>query len=109
MQNTPVKKGDLVTVISGKERGKSGKIIEVLAKKERVRVEKLQLVKRHSRPNQQLKQGGIIEKEASIHWSNVMLVCPKCNKPRRKKFKIDKDGAKERLCVECGEQFNIKD
>ena len=102
----PVKKGDLVMVISGKEKGKSGKVIEVLLKKERVRVEKLNFVKRHAKPSQQNRQGGIVEKEASIHWSNVAPMCIKCNKAVRKKIGISKDGKKSRLCVKCGEQLD---
>ncbi len=102
----PVKKGDLVMVITGKERGKQGKIVEVLPKKQRVRVEKLNMVKRHAKPSQQHRQGGIIEKEASIHWSNVQLICPKCNKARRSRIKVDKSGNKSNVCVKCEEQFN---
>lgn len=101
----PVKKGELVMVLTGKERGKTGKVVEVLAKKQRVLVEKLNFVKRHARPSQQHRQGGIIEKESSIHWSNVAPVCPKCNKPRRKRIKTDKTGKKASVCVKCGEQF----
>lgn len=102
---TPVKKGDLVMIMKGKEAGKTGKIIEVLPKKERVLIEKLNFVKRHSKPTQQHRQGGIIEKEASIHWSNVALMCPKCNKPSRKRIVKDKRGKKNRVCAKCGEQF----
>ena len=104
---TPVKKGDIVMVMNGKESGKTGKIIEVLPKKERVLVEKLNFVKRHSKPTQTHKQGGVIEKEASIHWSNVALMCAKCNKPSRKRIQKDKTGKKARICTKCGEQFEI--
>lgn len=104
--NSPVKKGDMVMVLVGKERGKTGKIIEVIRKKERVLVEKVNFVKRHVKPSQQHRQGGIIEKEASIHWSNVALYCQKCNKPVRKKYKIDKAGKKSRVCVKCNEQLD---
>jgi large subunit ribosomal protein L24 len=104
-KDTPVKKGDLVMVLTGKESGKTGKIIEVLPKKERVLIEKLNFVKRHSKPTQTHRQGGIIEKEASIHWSNVALMCAKCNKPSRKRIKKDKVGKKSRVCAKCGEQF----
>lgn len=105
-KETPIKKGDTVVVITGKEKGKTGKVILVLPKKERVLVEKLNFVKRHSRPTQKQRQGGIIEKEASIHWSNVAMMCTKCNKPVRRKIKIDKDGKKTRVCVKCNEQLD---
>lgn len=105
MKSTPVKRGDLVMVRTGKERGKSGKVIDVLPKKESVLVEKLNFVKRHAKPSQSNRQGGIIEKEAPIHWSNVLIVCSKCNKPRRKGARINKDNRKERVCVSCGEQL----
>lgn len=101
----PVKKGDHVVVRTGKEKGKTGKVIEVLPKKGRVLVEKLNFVKRHAKPSQQHRQGGVIEKEASIHWSNVSLLCPKCNKPTRKRSKTDKAGKKARVCSKCGEQY----
>lgn len=103
--SSPVKKGDVVVVMAGKERGKSGKVIEILPKKQRIRVEKLNFVKRHAKPSEQHKQGGIIEKEASIHWSNVAMMCVKCNKPARKRAKVDKTGTKTMICVKCGEQI----
>lgn len=103
--NTLIKKGDLVMVMTGREKGKTGKVIEVLSKKGRVRVEKLNFVKRHARPSASHRQGGIIEKEASIHSSNVALVCQKCNKPVRVRKKVDKAGKKTRVCVKCGEQI----
>lgn len=97
-----VKKGDMVQVITGKDKGKSGKILTVYPKRERVLIEKLNLVKRHMKPNQQYKQGGIIEKEAPINWSNVMVLCGKCNKPTRVKHKIMKEEV-SRICSKCGE------
>lgn len=103
----PVKKGDLVVILTGKEKGKSGKVIEIMKEKNRVLIEKINLVKRHTKPTQTHRQGGVIEKEASIHWSNVALMCTKCNKPVRKKVKIEKNGNKARVCAKCGEQFDI--
>lgn len=88
-----MKKGDLVEVIAGKEKGKQGKIIGLLTKKERVMVEGLNRVKRHTKPSQTNPQGGIIEKEAAIHMSNVMLVDPKTNKGGR--IKITQKGDKK--------------
>jgi len=105
-KKSPVKKGDLVMVLTGKERGKSGKVIEVLRDKERILVEKTNLVKRHAKPSQKNRQGGIIEKEASIHWSNVAIMCQKCNKPVRQRVQKDKNGKKSRVCVKCGEQLD---
>lgn len=101
-----IKKGDTVQLITGKDKGKTGKVITVYPKKERVLVEKLNLCKRHMKPNQQFKQGGIIEKEASIHWSNVMVVCTKCAKPVRIKHKTI-DEQQKRLCVKCGELVEV--
>lgn len=98
-----VKRGDFVEVISGKERGKRGKIIKVLTKRGRVIVEKVNLVKKHVRPSEKYPTGGIIEKEASIHISNVMVVCPKCDKPVRTGKKFLEDGRKVRYCKKCGE------
>ncbi|MCX8012040.1 MAG: 50S ribosomal protein L24, partial [Desulfobacterota bacterium] len=75
-----VKKDDLVKVIAGKDKGKIGKVLRVIPKKSRVIVEKVNFIKRHVRPSAQHRQGGIIEREGSLHVSNVMLVCPKCNR-----------------------------
>jgi len=75
-----VKKNDLVTVTTGKEKGKTGKILKVIPKKNRVVIEKVNFIKRHQRPTGQLRQGGIIEKEGPIHVSNVMIMCGKCNR-----------------------------
>lgn len=98
-----IKKGDMVKVIAGKELGKEGRVFGVLPVKGRIIVEKLNLVKRHTKPTQKQQQGGIIEKESSIHISNVMLLCPKCNKTTRVGYKMLKDGNKMRQCKKCGE------
>lgn len=98
-----VKKGDTVVVLSGKEKGRSGKVLSVNTKKERVFVEKLNMIKRHSRPSKNAPQGGIIEKEASLHVSNVSIFCPKCNKAVRVKKRMLDDGKKVRACVKCSE------
>lgn len=100
-----VEKKDLVTVIAGKEKGKSGRILTVLPKKERVIVEKVNMIKRHTRPSAKQRQGGIIEREGPIHVSNVMLVCTKCNKPTRLAMRELTDGKKVRVCKKCGEIF----
>ena len=98
-----LKKNDLVMVISGKEKGKSGRILRVFPQKNRVLIEKINFVKRHTRPSGQMRQGGILEKEAHIHISNVMIVCEKCNLPIRFGKKILDDGKKVRVCKKCGE------
>lgn len=98
-------KNDTVKVIAGNHKGKTGRVIKVIPDKHRVIVEKIQLVKRHTRPRSTQQQGGIIEKEASIHISNVMLVCPKCDKPTRTKTGHLKNGKRTRVCASCGEML----
>ena len=104
MPGLKIKKGDKVMVIAGKDRGKSGKILRVFPSRERVLVEGVNIVKRHTRPTQKNPQGGIIEREAPIHISNVMLICPRCNKPARVGRKITEEG-KFRVCKRCGEEI----
>lgn len=98
-----VRKGDTVLVITGKSAGKKGKILSVIPDKSRVVVEGVNVVKRHSKPTQRMPQGGIVEKEAPIHSSNVMLFCGKCNSPTRVGKKSLEDGDKVRICKKCGE------
>lgn len=100
-QKIHVKKGDLVMVITGKDAGKKGKVLEVIPKKGRVVVEKVNIVKRHTRPSQANPQGGILEKEAPIHSSNVMLFCPECNSVTRVSIK-ETEAGKVRVCKKCG-------
>jgi len=103
-----IRKNDLVEVLSGKEKGKTGKVLQVYPKKDRVLVEKVNFVKRHSRPTGRTRQGGIIQKEAPIHVSNVLLVCPKCNHGKRMGTKTLEDGKKALVCRACGEQMERK-
>lgn len=103
MPKVHVRKGDTVLVLSGKSEGKKGKVISVLPKKERLVVEGLNKVKRHTKPSQTIPQGGIVEKEAPIHSSNVMLICNKCSKPTRIGKRVLDDGKKVRTCKKCGE------
>lgn len=98
-----LKKDDKVKVVAGKDKGKIGKVLKVDQKKNRVLVENINMMKRHSRPSAQNRQGGIIEKEAPIHWSNVMLMCNKCMTPVRVKMQILEDGKKKRICRKCDE------
>ena len=98
-----IKKNDKVIVLVGKEKGKIGSVLRVDAEKGRVIVEKLNMVKRHTRAGGRSAQGGIIEKEASIHMSNLMLVCNKCINPVRVKMQRLEDGKMVRVCRKCGE------
>ena len=99
-----IKKGDTIHVISGNEVGKSGRVIKVFRSKDRIVVEGLNMVKKHARPTQENPQGGIMEKEASIHISNVMLVSG--GKPTRIGYKILEDGKKVKYAKRTGEVIN---
>lgn len=98
-----IKKGDTAFVLTGRNKGKSGRVLSVLPAKEMVIIEGLNIVKKHMKPNKQYKQGGIIEKEAPLHISNVMLMCPKCSKPSRIGHVVFDDGKKLRTCKKCKE------
>jgi len=102
-EKTQLKKDDKVKIIAGKDKGKIGKILKVNQKKNRVLVENINMIKRHTRPGGQNRQGGIVEREAPIHWSNVMLMCNKCMTPVRIKMQILEDGKKKRVCRKCQE------
>jgi large subunit ribosomal protein L24 len=101
-----IKKDDKVKVITGKDSGKIGKVIKIDRKKQRILVENINIVKRHTRPSAQNRQGGIVESEAPIHWSNVMLMCTKCVTPVRIKMQQLDDGKKVRVCRKCNEQID---
>lgn len=92
-----VKKNDSVLIISGNDRGKKGKVLKVFPKRDRIIVEGVNMIKKHTRPTQQLPQGGIIQKEAPIHISNVKVIAPKTNIPTRIGIKVLKDGSKVRF------------
>src|SRR5580693_9359883 len=97
-----IRKGDNVRVIAGKDAGRTGRVLSVDAKKNRVVVEHVAIMKRHTRPNPQKNiKGGIVEKEASINVSNVMVVCASCGKHTRIGHKIAADGTKSRICRRC--------
>ena len=98
-----IKKNDTVLVISGRERGKRGKVARVIAEDNRAVIEGVNLVKRHSKPRGMGQPGGIIEKEAALHLSNMMLICTKCERPVRVGFTRLEDGSKVRMCRKCGE------
>lgn len=98
-----VRKNDTVVVLAGREKGKRGKVLFVLPAKGRVVVEHVNMIKRHQRPTQKLRQGGIIEREGPLHVSNVMLVCGKCDRPTRPRVQVLGDGRRARVCRRCGE------
>jgi large subunit ribosomal protein L24 len=98
-----IRKDDTVLVTTGKEKGKRGRVLAVMPAKNRVLVERVNLIKKHQRPSKQYQQGGIIEKEAPVNLSNVMLVCPKCDKPMRFGNKVLETGKKVRVCKKCKE------
>lgn len=102
MKNYRIRKNDLVMVIAGKDKGKTGKVLKVLRKADRVLVEKRNMVKRHVRPNPYKREpGGIVEKEMPIHVSNLMVVCASCAKPTRVGYRETEDGKKVRFCKKC--------
>ncbi len=98
-----IRKNDTVAVLSGREKGKTGRVLKVLRASSRAVVEKVNLIKRHERPSARNQQGGIIEKEAALPLSALMLVCPKCGVKMRPRRQRGEDGAGRRLCRACGE------
>jgi len=101
-----VRKGDQVKVIAGNERGKEGEVLQVFVKQDRILVRGINFTKRHQRPTARQREGGIIEREGSIHISNVLVICPECDRPTRVGFRRTEDGAKMRVCRQCGEVFD---
>ena len=106
MQSIHVRRGDTVGVITGRERGKRGKVLHVLTDKGRVVVEHVNMVKKHQRPTQKLRQGGIIEREGPLALSNVLPICGRCDKPARTGITVLGDGRKVRTCKRCGEPMD---
>ncbi len=100
-----IKKGDTVEVVQGKESGKRGKVLHVLENEERIVVERVNFIKRHVRPSKKTPQGGVIEREASMHISNVKLVCPSCNESVRVGVR-EEGGDKIRYCKKCNVQVD---
>ena len=105
MNKMSIKKDDLVVVLSGKDKGKQGKVLKTEPKSGKVIVEKVNMVSRHTKPRRQGEEGGILQKEAPIYASKVMRVCPKCNKPTRAAHKVLADGKKVRVCKKCGAEI----
>ena len=104
MPRMHIKKNDLVYVLSGKDRGKTGKVLKVFLDKDRAVVEGLNYIQKHTRPNPQKNvKGGILPKESPVHISNLMVVCKRCNKHSRVAFSTMQDGRKVRICGNCSE------
>ena len=101
-----VRKGDTVMVVAGKERGKRGKVLRVIPGKGRVLIEHINMIKKHQRPTQKLRQGGIIEREGPLALSNVLPICARCDKPARTGVTVLADGRKVRTCKRCGEPMD---
>ncbi|MBC8537103.1 50S ribosomal protein L24 [Feifania hominis] len=105
MNKLHVKKGDTAYVISGKDKGKKGKVIEVSPSESKVILEGINIVTKHVKPRRQGEAGGIIKAEGAMYASKVMLYCPKCNKPTRISMKILDGGNKVRVCKHCGAEL----
>ena len=105
MNKVHVKTGDTVVVLSGKDKGKQGKVLQVSPKERKVIVEGLNIATKHVKPRRQGEQGGIVEAEAAMYACKVQLVCPKCGKATRIAHKILEDGSKARVCKSCNEEI----
>ena len=105
MNNLHVKTGDNVMVISGKDKGKTGKVLQTSPKEGKVIVEKINMVSKHMKPRRMGETGGIVKAEGAMYASKVQIVCPRCGKPTRVAHKIYEDGTKERICKKCGESL----
>ena len=103
MNKVHVKKDDTVIVVSGDDRGKTGKVLEVSPKEGKVIVQGVGIVKKHVKPRPPQENGGIVEVEGAMYASKVQIVCPRCKKPTRVGHKVYEDGTKSRICVKCGE------
>lgn len=100
-----IKKGDTVVVVSGKDKGKKGKVLVVNPESKKVLVEGIAMVTKHQKPSAKVQQGGIIHKEAFVDMSNVMPFCKKCDKGVRVKFNVLENGSKVKACAKCGEEL----
>lgn len=105
MNTVSIKKDDTIVVLSGKDKGKRGKVLATLPKSGKVIVENINMVSRHTKPRKQGDQGGILRKEAPIYACKVMRVCPKCSQPTRGAHKLLADGKKVRVCKKCGAEI----
>ena len=105
MNTISIKKDDLVVVLSGKDKGKQGKVLSVIPSESKVVVEGVNVATKHKKATSQTEQGGIVKKEAPIYACKVQRVCPKCNKPTRSAHKLLADGKKVRVCKKCGAEI----
>jgi large subunit ribosomal protein L24 len=106
MSLSKLKKGDMVKIIAGKDKGKTGKILKAIPEKDRIVIEKVNMIKKHKKPDQKTK-GGVVEKEGSIHISKVSLLCNKCNTAVRVRNKMLEDGKKVRICSKCNDVIGV--
>ena len=105
MKKMSIRKDDMVVVLSGKDKGKQGKVLAVLPSESKVIVEGVNVASKHKKPTSQTDQGGILKKEAPIYACKVQRVCPKCGKPTRAAHKVQADGKKVRICKKCGAEI----
>ena len=105
MNKMSIKKGDVVVVLSGKDKGKQGKVLAAMPADRKVIVEGINVVSRHTKPRKQGEEGGILKKEAALYACKVQKVCPKCNKPTRPAHKLLADGKKVCVCKKCGAEI----
>lgn len=105
MNKMSIKKGDTIVVLSGKDKGREGKILEVMPKSGKVVVEGINIVSRHTKPRKQGDESGILKKAAPLYAAKVMRVCPKCSKPTRPASKVKADGSRARVCKKCGAEI----
>jgi len=103
-----IRKNDIVKVLAGREKGKVGRVLKIDRERGRIFIEKVNMVKRHVKPGKTNPQGGIVEKEAPLAYSNVLVMCGKCNKPARIAMKVDESGEKHRTCKRCGDILEEK-
>ena len=103
-----IRKNDIVRVMVGKEKGKVGRVLKVDRDAGCVFVEKINMVKRHAKPGKTNPQGGIIEKEAALSYSNIMIMCDKCNKPTRISMVVEDSGERHRACKRCGDVLETR-
>ena len=99
-----IRKGDRVQVVAGNDRGRTGRVLAVIPEKNRIIVENVNMITKHQRATQSLRQPGIIQREGTIHMSNVLPICPECDEPTRVGFTVV-EGRKMRVCRQCGEIF----
>ncbi len=100
-----IKKNDIVMIISGKDKGKTGKVLSIIHSKNRALVEGANMIKKHQKKTREDQKGGIVQKEASINMSNLAIFCKGCNRPSKVGYDIIKDGTKTRFCKKCKEVF----